>query len=225
MTLLKKVSIGLIVVALIAAGLLVWAKLSEPAHTATATILILAIVAAGVLQFVGADGLPDAAACEGYKACVAWLLALGGGALVLFVMGWVVVKFTGADASSSPVGLSLIVLVGVIALLIVISLVTFTYSVLGLANPAEALGLPDGSVRSIIALMLLVLFSIVSLYLFNSVKGLDATKDAGAIDLAKQLVTLLGTLVTAVASFYFGANAVSSAHKDASGRSEPPPEH
>jgi hypothetical protein len=146
--------------------------------------------------------------CGNGNSCVAWLLALGGGALVVFILVWVMLKFTDSNASNATVGLPLIVIVGVIVLLIVIALVTFTFSVLGLTSKKEALGLPDGSVRSIIALMLLVLFAILSLYLYNTVGG----KDGPAADIAKQLITLLGTLVTAVASFYFASNAVASAH-------------
>jgi hypothetical protein len=155
--------------------------------------------------------------CDGFQNCVAWLLALGGGALVVFVLVWVMLKFTGTDATSTIVGLPLIVIVGVIVLLIVIALVTFTFSVLGLTSKKEALGLPDGSVRSIIALMLLVLFSILAIYLYNSVAhgGLTDASAKDAVDIAKQLITLLGTLVTAVASFYFASNAVESAHAKA----------
>lgn len=124
---------------------------------------------------------------------------------------------------------------------------------LGLASPKEALGLPDGSIRAVIALMLLVLFTIVAIFLYNrvangveSVDGITASQltelrkqvpvvltvpDTGdgpfkvyfrnmnpaGDDIAKQLITLLGTLVTAIASFYFGANAVSSALEPPSG--------
>jgi hypothetical protein len=120
--------------------------------------------------------------------------------------------------------------------------------VLNLANATQPLGLPEGSVRAVIALMLLVLFAIVSIFLYNSVANgnqqiitnvtaeqladlrkqvpviftlpatgngpftvhVRTTNSAGD-DLAKQLIVLLGTLVTAVSSFYFGANTVASA--------------
>lgn len=173
---------------------------------------LLALLFAFFLGLWLAVGSPAWLQCDGLKSCVAWALAIGGGALVVFVLVWVLVKFTGADASST-VALPLLVIVGVIVLLIVVGLVTFIFSVLGLASPTEALGLPDGSVRSIIALMLLVLFSILSLFLYNSMA--TGKVDPAAADIAKQLVVLLGTLVTAVASFYFGTNAVSSAHADA----------
>ncbi len=41
-------------------------------------------------------------------------------------------------------------------------------------------------------------------------------------DLAKQLLVLIGTLVTAVASFYFGSKAVADAQAAAAGVSAPP---
>src|SRR5277367_4840578 len=40
--------------------------------------------------------------------------------------------------------------------------------------------------------------------------------DASSVDFAKQMLVLLGTLATSVASFYFGSNTASSAHADAS---------
>src|ERR1700682_2042077 len=156
----KNLVLALMVVAGIATLLLLLSPPQVP-HTISGTILVLALLAAAVAQFWMPEGAADGPLCDRYKACVAWLIALGGGGLVIFVLVWVVVTFSGANTNSA-VGLSLFVLVGVIVLLIVISLVTFTYSVLGLANPGEALGLPDGSVRSIIALMLLVSFSIIS---------------------------------------------------------------
>jgi hypothetical protein len=252
-------AIALIVVAGVAAAILVLDRLGPVSRGVDITILVLALLAALALQIWPATGTVDRIVCDGYKACVAWLLALGGGALVIFVLVWILVKFTGGNTGSDAIALPLIVLIGVIVLLIVISLVTFTFSVLGLASPTEALGLPDGSVRSIIALMLLVLFSIVSIFLYNSV-ATSATKsiehvssdqltamrtqvsvvltlpekasgtppttftvyyrdtNPAADDIAKQLIVLLGTLVTAVASFYFGANSVASANAAALGQ-------
>ena len=180
------------------------------------------------------------------------LLVLGAGVLVgAFLIGsmWLFIgKSIGPELK-----LPLVVIFGVVILLIVIALVTFSFSQLNLASREQALGLPDGSVRAIIALMLLVLFSIVAIFLYNSVAASGALQsvqnvtapqleimrkqvivvltlaDAGketagpftvyfrnsnpaGEDIARQLITLLGTLVTAVASFYFGATSVSSAH-------------
>lgn len=253
--------IAFIVVAAIAAGVLFWGYQDAVTRAVAVTVLLVSLLAAVGLQLWRSQGTAVSAICDGYKACVAWLLALGGGALVVFVLVWVMVKFTGADGGNAVVALPLIVMVGVIVLLIVISLVTFTFSVLGLASPTEALGLPDGSVRAVIALMLLVLFSIVSIFLYNSVAAgggtvrhiehvpdeqLSAMRaqvsivaavpetpagtstvyyrnvNAAGDDIAKQLIVLLGTLVTAVSSFYFGSNAVASANAAAMGQQSKP---
>src|SRR5262249_50827786 len=137
---------------------------------------------------------------------------------------------------------------GVLALLIALALVAGAFTLLNLANPREALGLPEGSVRSVIALSLIVLFAIVAIYVYTNtdkppiaqISGLTeqskteflsklpnsllittvsngATGEAQrytvyyrdintqAEDIGKQLLTLIGTLVTSVASFYFGS--------------------
>jgi hypothetical protein len=265
---LKWAIVGLIVVAVAGAVVLAWIPLTSVQRAVTSAILLAALLIALVLQFwprltpvpavtAATAGTSGTSECDRYKACVAWLLVLGGGAVVVFVLVWVLVNFSGGSANSSTaIALPLIVMVGVIVLLIAVSLVTFAFSVLGLASPTEALGLPDGSIRAVIALMLLVLFSIVSIYLYNSVatggalKSLDKVSEeqlkvmrtqvsvvltqpetgAGPFriyyrdtnpagdEIAKQLIVLLGTLVTAVASFYFGANSVASANAAALGQ-------
>lgn len=114
---------------------------------------------------------------------------------------------------------------------------------------AYALGLPEGSVRAVLALALVLVFAIMSVFLFDQLErpsgrlstGLTAEQvgllapgrvlslepepstdpqtfsvtlssaDPGASQLAQQLVTVLATLVTAVAAFYFGASSVKEA--------------
>jgi hypothetical protein len=214
-----------VVVGVIVAGIAIFflgvdnlSTLQRVAIFVAAMLALLFAFFLGLWLAIGGPGSFTWPKCDGFQNCVAWLLALGGGALVVFVLVWVMLKFAGTDTTSTGtgaiVGLPLIVVVGVIVLLIVIALVTFTFSVLGLTSKKEALGLPDGSVRSIIALMLLVLFSILAIYLYNSIAhgGLTDATAKDAVDIAKQLITLLGTLVTAVASFYFASNAVASAH-------------
>jgi hypothetical protein len=118
----------------------------------------------------------------------------------------------GSGTASSEIVLPIVILASVIALLIVLGLLTLLLSLLGLGTPGEALGLPSGSVRAVIALMLFVVFAIIAIYLFGIVIKNDK---AAGIDLAKQLIVLIGTLVTAVASFYFGSNSSTAATKAA----------
>jgi hypothetical protein len=168
---------------------------------------------------------------------------------------WAGAQFDG-KGPGSEVLLPLLVIGGVFVLLIGLGLISFVYGAQGLANKDQALALPEGSVRAVIALSLVLLFGIIAIFLYGSVatsgkiQEVRLTADehsafvpkmAGAIvldqqlppgpagaptqflvlyrtmhspagdDLAKQLIVLLGTLVTAVASFYFGANSVASA--------------
>lgn len=153
------------------------------------------------------------------------------------------------------VALPVLAILGVIALLLALALAAGAFSIFDLSDRTQALGLPEGSVRAVIALSLVVLFAILSIYLYADVshptvethRGLtepEKTKlleavpaalviavveepragqgdkrftaiwrnaSAAGEDFAKQLLVLIGTLVTSVSSFYFGAKSVASA--------------
>lgn len=206
----------------------------------------------------------------------AWLLLgiVGGGGIAVMAMIFWIGLFIWHVKGGDELNLPLIIITGVVFLLVVLGLLTFVFSVMGLANRDEALGLPSGSVRAVIALMLLVVFAIVAIFLYSDVarsgrlqkienvpeakvedlrknvevvltieekakpvdqkgspadqKGAPADQAAApaaksytvhyrvpasrtAEDLAKQLIVLLGTLVTAVSSFYFGSNSMAAA--------------
>lgn len=239
---------------------------TPPAHAAAVALLIGAGLTTYVLRGVPATQGAAADSFRKYDRFAALAIALGGGVVVAIALIWILYLVTSVgttDTVRTIVGLPLIVVLGVTVLLIVIGLVAFSFKAIKLANPKEALGLPSGSVRAIIALMLLVVFSIMSIFLFNSLSapplrtlehvtqsGLNDMSarvmiiqkkaepaPAGAVgsaaeavytvtfqeangpagDLAKQLIVMLGTLVTAVASFYFGASNVASAQKALAG--------
>ncbi|MBI3739837.1 MAG: hypothetical protein HY258_12385 [Chloroflexi bacterium] len=134
--------------------------------------------------------------------------------------------------------------IGAIMVLLFIIAAGFRY--LGLADAQQALGLPEGSIRAMIALFLIMIFIFFGLYLFRSVADFsgmtlhnlsgDQVKELGdkvvaqyqtgdnqydvvirmaldsnAVDMAKQLINTIGTLVVAVAGFYFGSRAVQAA--------------
>jgi hypothetical protein len=132
--------------------------------------------------------------------------------------------------------------------------VAFQWSNLG--NPQEALGLPAGSVRALIALLVIVMFAVLSFYLVETLKDLqvstespatdttatstaatataasqtattatgsnsskpsttksNATSANAAVDISKQILTILSTLMTAISGFYFGSKSASDAAK------------
>ena len=137
-------------------------------------------------------------------------------------------------------GLLLLLAVGV--LLFLLFLLSIGFANLNLTDNQHPLALPRGSVRALIAFLLIIVFTVFSLYLFNIVAGepgatlegltteemillgdsvvsnqleadgtytvqlRTAVTKAGE-DIAKQIITTVGTLVTSMASFYFATRA------------------
>lgn len=166
-----------------------------------------------------------------------------------------------ATTNGTEAALSLVFVAAAVVLIIVVCTLSIVFRRLQVYDRDEAMGLPRGSVRAVIALLLILLFFIAAIFLFNSTRDAPQPNSANRIlngisaeqlasipatqirssrpirlngttaynvvlappsmntntsdDIAKQLVTTVGTLVTAVAAFYFGANSVSTAHKEA----------
>jgi hypothetical protein len=151
-------------------------------------------------------------------------------------------------------GLPLVAIGGVVVLVLLLTAVATMFSILDLTNKDQAMGLPEGSIRAVIALSLIVLFAILSIFLYQNVsKGSDVVNidemstaertefmrnpyvrdfqsapvagkagfhtvsyrnaNPASDDFAKQLLILLGTLMTAVTSFYLGAGTATSGSK------------
>lgn len=227
---------------------------------------------------------------------------LCGGLLSLAALLIALVVVMHKSKVTNELSLPLLAISGVVALLGALAVVAISFALTNLSDRTQALGLPSGSVRAVIALSLVVLFAILSVYLFSSlhnggrldteecltaeeVIGLQAgprplqvllmrqmpsaetsqkcapltptqevsnigmvepgaawaaaqdgakahaarytiryrdTPNPAGEDFAKQLLVLIGTLVTSVASFYFGAKAVSEARDVVSGITPPP---
>lgn len=117
-----------------------------------------------------------------------------------------------------------LLIAGVVALLVALAGLIVLLTAAGLEDRRAALGMPEGSIRAVIALMLILLFSIMAIFLYASIRFTapdafaaadDSASAASALkaseDIARQLLTTVGTLVVAIAAFYFGSNSVSSA--------------
>lgn len=150
-----------------------------------------------------------------------------------------------------------------------LALIAMVFRWLGLAAPAEAFGLPAGSVRTLLATGVMVLFAVFGLQTLAVTAGLAeqpmgsaafagnaaelqaeveryrklglaaivesvdekgaklrlhrlaATKSSEVIDMEKQIITALITLVTSVVSFYFGSR-TAEATRDGSGSAKLP---
>src|SRR4051794_21044223 len=170
----------------------------------------------------------------------------------LLLIGFVVVSLTFAafvalvSKFGETIALPMLSIAGLVLLLICLSGIAYVFSRMGLQDKTQALGLPAGSIQSVIALSLIVIFAILSVFLFFNVgavpahplKGLtqqestsqatllgtsfagygkeadgtytvyvrDPGTDARA-DIGKQLIVLIGTLMTSTVSFYFATRA------------------
>jgi hypothetical protein len=191
------------------------------------------------------------------------LTCIGALVLVVLLCGifWLLTKVVPQGEGGS---LPLLAIGGVVVLIFMLAAVAMVFTALGLSNRELAMGLPEGSIRAVIALSLIVLFSILSIFLYQGVsqgnvvtiaemsaadraqfikdhtnavdlrsvptKGKDGFFDVSyrsanpaSDDFAKQLLVLLGTLMTAITSFYLGAGTVTSAVKNGSGPGGPAP--
>jgi hypothetical protein len=189
---------------------------------------------------------------------------------VLAAMFWMMMKLIPKDGSGS---LPLLAIGGVVVLILLLTAVAMIFSILKLTNDSQAMGLPEGSIRAVIALSLIVLFAILSVFLYsgvstgsriandmlpetqrmqfmrehtaqdvqsvllkdkdgNPLKSADGKENLYNVsyrianptsdDFAKQLLVLLGTLMTAITSFYLGAGTATSAAKVGEATKEPP---
>ena len=190
------------------------------------------------------------------------------GLVVLFVLSMVFILLTNLIRPGHNLPLPLVAIGGVVVLVLLLTAVAIMFSNFSLTNKEQALGLPEGSIRTVIALSLIVLFAILSVFLYQNiskggellpvgemsaaermqfiqsnpnardiqavpVKGKTDVYDvsyrstnAASDDFAKQLLVLLGTLMTAITSFYLGAGTVTSAVKagsEAGASAGPPP--
>ena len=177
------------------------------------------------------------------------LVVVGGLAAVIILFS--VLGFL----KSLELQMAMVVVLAIAALLAMLSIAAIIYNSQELADGNQALGLPEGSIRALIALFLLMIFIIMSVYLFRTIttselikvpnlsfdqvtalagqlpdgeqlsigKNASGTYDvtigvavsAGAQQVALQLITVLGTLVTAVSAFYFGSTTATSAAEKA----------
>lgn len=164
-------------------------------------------------------------------------LLLTGAALFLLVLLWGTVW-----PFKSTFGLSALALGSMVVLLWALVIFSALMNIVGLSDKTQALGLPEGSIRAIIALALVGLFAVLASTVLNGhgvvLKADALEKDIVAIrssnatlsvivvpnpvekdkeptykvatppgpadDFMKQMLTLVGTLMTAITAFYFG---------------------
>lgn len=135
---------------------------------------------------------------------VLWLVAA---ALLLSLMLLIIifmVPFWTTQKLPPEVQLAAVIVLGVSIVMNLLFIMTAGYQRMQLTSSNQALGLPAGSIRALIALFLILMFAIIGIYVFNAVLGAGASISQQALSLAQQLMTTIATLVVAVAGFYFG---------------------
>jgi len=188
------------------------------------------------------------------------LVMIGAAVVVLLVIG-AAIYLLRTSGITTVAGLPMLSVGAVIVLVILLCSMSVVFASYDLQDKTQALALPEGSIRAVIALMLIVLFAILSIYLYGSLstgqlthlgavsdvtrtafvnqlgefnvigtKGGDGTYDLWirqgsspeGIDFAKQLLVLVGTLVTSIASFYFGSKTAIQANERATTKTDRP---
>lgn len=192
----------------------------------------------------------------------AWVAVSMAGASIAITVGTVLVlRFqTPEDGRTTTPGLAVLLIGGILVFLFALGAVVAVFHLLNLTNDRWPLGLPDGSIQAFIALVLILLFFIMSVFLYTDItnpqadigtlEGIpeshfnalpssrlisvssyedpnaevseteaaptlyDVTLDLSnersqvADEVARQLITTIGTLIVAIASFYFGARSI-----------------
>ena len=206
---------------------------------AVAFVVGAIVAAAGTREWVKAHtaGSPDTSV--DFFIWVAAAVLVGLGSLLL----------SSRFPETPEIQTALVIVIGIAALLMLLFVVAGGFSRLQLSDAKQPLGLPEGSIRALIALFLILIFIIFGIYLFRVVgegslvgpikmtreEAIAREGDIARVvplvneeydydvwlvgepvsedgqRLSQQLITTVGTLVVAVAGFYFGSTAVSSA--------------
>jgi hypothetical protein len=104
-----------------------------------------------------------------------YLAATGvAGLIAVLALGLLIVHAV-FEPSGDTGSLTLVLISSVVALVAVIAVVAAIYSWLGLTDPSQALALPDGSVRSIIALLLIVIFAMLAMFFYEGLSSATST--------------------------------------------------
>jgi hypothetical protein len=96
--------------------------------------------------------------------------ALGLGTITVFYVASIIV-LQWAGQSGPELLLPMLLIGGVVALLLTLAIVAVVFSRYRLTDRSAALALPEGSVRAVIALSLILIFAIIALFLFNALNS------------------------------------------------------
>ena len=147
-----------------------------------------------------ANDIPEILGCD-IELDICWLACVLRLLTGIGILTWVVVT-----KLNTGFGLPVLALSSVLLLLAAPLVFTTLIHLIGLSDPKSAVGLPEGSSRALLALALLGLFAVMASSVLPGPNASGQLPD----EFGKQMLTLVGTLMTAVISFYFGSSTTSS---------------
>jgi len=95
------------------------------------------------------------------------LVILGG----ILQSGYGLLRIPPDYQNTAEVALPVLAVVGAVALLASLAFLAVAFAALGLTDKSRALGLPEGSIRALIALLLLTFFVITSVFLYRQIRA------------------------------------------------------
>jgi cytoskeletal protein RodZ len=169
-------------------------------------------------------------------------------AIALILIFTAMMYFSTDSQNAAVKEIAVLLICGTGFLILFLAIMVGIIYTLGLSQPGQPLGLPEGSIRAIIAVFLILIFAVMALFLYTNIalpatymsKGItqeqvdkippdqilsiqpsdqpseDTTlfdverkveRSAASEDIAKQVITAMITLVTAISAFYFGTKA------------------
>src|SRR4051794_15173958 len=87
--------------------------------------------------------------------------------VMVFILGALGAWMITAARFDDAVRLPLLVIAGLVSLIGILAVMAIAFKTVHLANQTQALGLPEGTVRAVIALSLILIFAVVTVYLFS----------------------------------------------------------
>jgi len=98
------------------------------------------------------------------------ILLVVAGAISVATVITVVKAANGLQLGSAQpeIALPIVLIAGLIALVVALGVLVGTFAIFGLSNPRASFGLPEGTMQAVIAMMIILIFAVTSLYLHAS---------------------------------------------------------
>jgi hypothetical protein len=97
------------------------------------------------------------------------IIFLGAAAALIFAISNVLGDLREGEISAPEITLTVLLVIGVVVLLVTLAALVSLLAAHDLADKNQALGLPEGTVRAVVALVLLLVFSILSIFLYGDI--------------------------------------------------------